>query len=77
MARSTEDLIVYGVHPVEEFLIRQAHRAKELVVRQGSINGLKELISLANSKNVPVRLMSNADFGRYSGSKKFQGLFLL
>ena len=76
MDRSTGDLI-YGVHPVEEFLKQYPNRARELVVREGSLKGLGALMRRARQSGLRVKVLSNADFNRQQGDRRFQGVFLV
>ena len=76
MDRTTGDLI-YGVHPVEEFLKQYPHRARELAVREGSLKRLGRLVNTAKALGLRVRVLTNADFDRRQGDKRSQGVFLV
>ena len=77
MDQSTEDLIIYGIHPVEEFLKQHPRRAVKLVVREGSLGGLGRLVRMAREAGIPVKVISNADFSRWERGMRFQGVLVV
>ncbi len=77
MARSTQHLIVYGIHPVEEALNNGYPKPINLVVRESAVPNLGAVILLARQKGVPVEVLPNPEFMRRDRSRHSQGLFLI
>ena len=74
--KKEEELIVYGIHPVEEFLRTQPQRATELVVRTESMKNVRFLVDEATRSGIPVRILKGKDFLRIAKGRPFQGIFL-
>lgn len=77
MAKTNDNLTVYGIHPVKEFLENDFLPAGRLFIREGSIKGLRHLVDLANGKSVPVKILSNPVFDRQDKTRNSQGVFMV
>jgi len=77
MARTNDNLTVYGIHPVEEFLENNFLRPVKLFVREGSLKGLKHLIDLAKQRSIPVKTLPNQVFDHQDKNRNSQGVFLI
>jgi 23S rRNA (guanosine2251-2'-O)-methyltransferase len=73
MKEKTE--ILYGIHPVHEALRAEKRAFREVFVAGGKpSNRVKEILRLAESRDVPVKQVKPAELRSLSGSELHQGV---
>ncbi len=66
--------ILFGVHPVSEWLESAASRFIEIVVSGAPSGRVAEIIKRAQAQNIPVRQVSNSALRQLSGGRNPKGI---
>lgn len=73
----TDQSFLYGISPVQQCLLHNSRNCKELLVKANSkAPRVKEILTLARQRKVPVKECDPNQLGRLAGTKLHQGVVL-